>query len=1135
MKNIKQLFIVGFILINSMAFGQVWEDISANLPNAVLTSDKFEVQTTKDSSTYVIAATYNLGLGYTEILTYRYTPGGAWNLLNTYPTSVMSTYDYISSTVYNNTVYAWAQIDGSSGMVMLKIDGDVVVDLGNQPTSITSYLGFGIVADPSNGNIYSYYEDGGNYYIDIFTGTSFVTQITGPISGIWENFDLYIDATNIYLSFSEGSASYNFGVFYGPKANSSFLNMLQPVLYNGSFTLTSNDFNNKLLGNLNDTTSILTFDTSLNIFDVEITPNYTSAIGLSATAASSLGAVNTTSGSYISRVESNTLKIIKKDYANNSVNNYAPPITGAIGIQDNKLSKPQTGGRLVASFKDGSTPKIFLLNNDPTITVSPAPVSFLCANTTGNELLLDLLQLEDLDSDSITLTSLLSTDNAAINPANVTTTITKIGTDYYVYLLADIGNVTSNQTVTLNFTFSDGIQTLSVIKTFNIVKGKQFTITQPITICNTENEVNLFDYVDISGGFFTLPDESVFNNFNPNIFTSDTTITFSYVNYDEICLTGTATNTLTVLVAPQITNEIITPPSNCVSNDGEIALTYNNGSSVTASILWSNNETSAVNSNLGPNLYFVEIAGSNGCITKKSFELLPSNTTVNLNTTNSSCFNSNDGSAIITNVTGMTAPYTYFWDNGQSGNTASGLYAGNHFVTITDAAGCSINQNYIITQPTSLDLKFSLSSPTCGLNDGTISTTTLGGIAPFTYLWSSGQTNSFITSQISGLYSVSVIDANGCSLSKNVALSDANSATLTAQIIEANCNANNGSINLFANILDGSSSVSFLWNTGQTSPLITNLSAGVYNVKATTSNGCKSYGIYEIKVKAPSETPICVITVDEPTTSNFLVWEKPIIPSQIDYYNIYRETDIFNQYIWIDSVNFDTLSTFNDVVASPQMNSWRYKISTVNDCSVESPLSFPHRTIHLTATDLGSGQFSVKWNKYEGTSYANFELFRYTTAAGWVPIVTLPTTVTQFTDVPSDLVGLDYKVEITLTATCSATKAEDYNYVRSNREKGKFVPGIGTGNSSNNSLESLEGSNVQINMYPNPVNDILTVELKGMNTGVIQIFDAYGRLVETVDIIEGSNSINCNSYQAGVYTLKVLNINNNKHLKFVKQ
>lgn len=128
-------------------------------------------------------------------------------------------------------------------------------------------------------------------------------------------------------------------------------------------------------------------------------------------------------------------------------------------------------------------------------------------------------------------------------------------------------------------------------------------------------------------------------------------------------------------------------------------------------------------------------------------------------TTNANCENTADGSATV-DVLGGLPPYSYLWDNGETTAAATGLAPGLHTVTITDDKGCEVTS--------SATIGFDNPSPTLAFVADTISlaseiVTTFTAPSGFaSYMWSDGSTDSTVTITSTGLYSLTVTNAEGC-------------------------------------------------------------------------------------------------------------------------------------------------------------------------------------------------------------------------------------------------------------------------------------------------------------------------------------------------------------------------------------
>ena len=91
------------------------------------------------------------------------------------------------------------------------------------------------------------------------------------------------------------------------------------------------------------------------------------------------------------------------------------------------------------------------------------------------------------------------------------------------------------------------------------------------------------------------------------------------------------------------------------------------------------------------------------------------------------------------------------------------LISGNYFLTITDDSGCEEEFSFEVSSSSNLEIMSSLIENPCqGDSIGEINLEIEGGTAPYTYLWSDGQTASNATGLTAGTYQITVTDENGC-------------------------------------------------------------------------------------------------------------------------------------------------------------------------------------------------------------------------------------------------------------------------------------------------------------------------------------------------------------------------------------
>jgi hypothetical protein len=122
-------------------------------------------------------------------------------------------------------------------------------------------------------------------------------------------------------------------------------------------------------------------------------------------------------------------------------------------------------------------------------------------------------------------------------------------------------------------------------------------------------------------------------------------------------------------------------------------------------------------------------------------------------------------SYLVSSTTAFTNSLPYF-----------GLSAGTYYVEAFDNGGCSGSTGTcVIKDSTNFDYGFYVvnNSPCINVNNGAIYITGLTGNPPYTYTWTSGQTTQVITGLTDGIYTVTVTDFYGCTVTKSTTVSTA--------------------------------------------------------------------------------------------------------------------------------------------------------------------------------------------------------------------------------------------------------------------------------------------------------------------------------------------------------------------------
>lgn len=288
--------------------------------------------------------------------------------------------------------------------------------------------------------------------------------------------------------------------------------------------------------------------------------------------------------------------------------------------------------------------------------------------------------------------------------------------------------------------------------------------------------------------------------------------------------------------------------NNCSSSSDEVTIA--NGVSPTASIsgtnticsgesttftasggityAWSTGATTASINVSSAGTYTVTVTNAAGCTATASRTLtVNSPPSASISGANSIC---GGGASTFTASGGGT----YVWNTGATTAAISVSTAGTYTVTVTNASGCTATASRVLSVLSGINISASSTNSTCGLcNDGTITLSVTGGTSPFSYTWSDGKTTQNRTALAPGTYSVTVRDANSCSSSASVTIYlplTVNVASLSA------CNLANGGA-AQANPSGGKAPYNYIWNNGETSSTISNLTSGNYTVTVTDDLG----------------------------------------------------------------------------------------------------------------------------------------------------------------------------------------------------------------------------------------------------------------------------------------------------------
>ena len=394
-----------------------------------------------------------------------------------------------------------------------------------------------------------------------------------------------------------------------------------------------------------------------------------------------------------------------------------------------------------------------------------------------------------------------------------------------------------------------GIYSCTITDGNNCSYYEQITVSEPaiLTTNPTISDVDCFgnntgfSHLNITGG--TSPYIEDWNGFNPNALSAG-----SY-NYTVTDVNGCVYQSTIIITQP---NELLvnenTSNATCGGyTDGNATLYIVGGTSPYIED-WNGFNPNA----LSAGSYNYTVTDVNGCVFSSTISILePPSMQIVVDTFRTSCFGSNDGSAIVTVSGGAGPPYVQDWGS----YNPSSLSAGTYNFTISDANNCIAQNQAVITEPGDIQITEVIQNVSCyGLSDGQAFLQISGGTPPYIENWN-GINNTTLSQ---GTYSYIITDNNNCTKNQFLTINEPNKLKINATIIDANCfNSNDGQILL--NINGGTPPYSQNW--GVFNPYA--LSAGSYNFIITDINGClfDSVAIVEqanqISIDLDLTSPIC--------------------------------------------------------------------------------------------------------------------------------------------------------------------------------------------------------------------------------------------------------------------------------------
>lgn len=390
---------------------------------------------------------------------------------------------------------------------------------------------------------------------------------------------------------------------------------------------------------------------------------------------------------------------------------------------------------------------------------------------------------------------------------------------------------------------------------------------------------------------------------------------------------------------------------------------------------------------------------------------------IEFDVTNITCVNGSTGEIAVT-IIDATPPYSFNWTlNGQPFSTdgdLTNLEEGIYCLTVVDAVGCTTTSCTSVTEEdvlTIIDFEFSqftCSPVSCaGACDATITITAEGGTGVYSYAWLDNNSNVVGNSAqavdlCAGTYTVTVTDELGCEVTGIYTITEPLPLEIQVEgTVDILCNGEETGL---ATVTSTGGCAPYFYNWSHdpnlTTPIASNLGAGVYEVTVTDANGCTSAGSVTIVINEPGDPISAVVESISVYPGGFNVSCPDASDGNVDITISGGTPGYFVTWVHVQTGN----TYFTEDLANVPCGTYNLTIVDANDCeftdivvltcvpnwnisatSVPNPCGAPEAglgEIELSVAGSHGGPYTVEWTgpscPCSGTSLNNLDSGNYT-------------------------------------------------------------------------------------------------------------------------------------------------------------
>ncbi len=501
-------------------------------------------------------------------------------------------------------------------------------------------------------------------------------------------------------------------------------------------------------------------------------------------------------------------------------------------------------------------------------------------------------------------------------------------------------------------------------------------------------------------------------------------------------------------------------------------------------------QSSATFSSIIAGTYSVTIKDAKGCLTVKSVTIAQPSVLLTATATAGSILCNGGSTTVNVTASGGVSPYT--------GTGSFTKTAGTYNFTVTDAIGATKTVSVTINQPTALSMTLTAAPITIAGGLTSINVAVTGGAGSYQYKKNSGsyQVSNVLGNISAGTYKVTVLDANGCTMAKNITIADAAQSSLAVSATAGTiaCNAGTTTVSVTA--------------TGGLAPY-----SGTGNFTVTA--GTYTYNVTDATGTTRSRT----VTVTQPSVINATLTAGTISVSGGTTNITTTASGGTAPYSYkLNNGAYQLSATFNGVAAG----TYNVTIKDARNCTVVKSVKVnAPQSLQIILVSKADNSCRFTWDgsitvgATGGTAPYMYQInnFGYGATATFINLA--PGVYTLYA---KDATGTISSLPVTILASNVVCTGKNEIFSK-----------------QSTSTQSLV-EDFEIQAYPNPTSSVLYLNISNaLNLPTsITVCTMQGKVVEQLTTKASGKFSLCRSIAAGVYIVKVQQAEKNKIFKVVK-